>query len=48
MQLLKKQRRFSEIFSAFLKFRKSFEHFQKKDDPHSWPISEITYSEKRC
>ena len=32
---------------AFLKFRLNFNHFQKKDDPHSWSIFELTDSEKR-
>ena len=41
MQLSKKQKTFSEIFSAFLKSRLNFEHFRKKDDPHSLCISEI-------
>ena len=41
MQLSKKQKTFSEVFSAFLKSRLNFEHFRKKDDPHSLCISEI-------
>ena len=35
MQLSEKQIAFSEFFSAFLKSKLSFEHFQKKDAPHS-------------
>ena len=35
MQLSQKQKAFSECFSAFLKCKLTFEHFQKKDDPHS-------------
>ena len=35
MQLSHKQNTFSQFFAAFLKSRLSFEHFQKKDDPHS-------------
>ena len=42
MQLSKKQETFSEFFVAFLKFRSSFEIFEKKDDFHSLCISEIT------
>ena len=46
-QLSRKQKAFSEFFSAFLICRLNFEHFQKKkDDPHSWCISEITDPEK--
>ena len=46
MQVSRKQKTFSEFFSAFLKSSLNFEHFQKKDDSHSWGISEITESEK--
>ena len=48
MQLSRKQKTFSEFFSAFLKSSLNFEHFQKKDDSHSWGISKITESEKQC
>ena len=48
MQLSRKQKTFSEFFSAFLKSSLNFEHFLKKDDPHSWCISEITDPEKPC
>ena len=41
-----KQKTFSQFFSAFLKSTLNFEHFQKKDDPHSRCISQITISEK--
>ena len=44
MQLSRKQKTFSEFFAAFLKSSLNFEHFQKKDDSHSWSISEITDS----
>ena len=47
MQLSQKQKTFSEFFSAFLKSSLNFEHFQKKDDSHSWGISKITESEKQ-
>ena len=30
-----------------MKSRLDFEHFQKKDDTHTWYISEITHFEKR-
>ena len=45
MQLSQKQKTFSQIFPAFLEFRSNFEHFEKKYDPHSFCISEITDSE---
>ena len=35
MQLSRKQKKFSNFFSAFLKSTLNFEHFFKKDDPHS-------------
>ena len=35
MQLSGKQKGFSEFFAAFLKSSLNFEHFHKKDDPHS-------------
>ena len=35
MQVSRKQKTFSEFFSAFLKSSLNFEHFQKKDDSHS-------------
>ena len=35
MQLSQKQKTFSGFFSAVLKPRLNFEHFQKRDDPHS-------------
>ena len=44
--LSQKQKTFSQFFSSFLKSTLNFEHFQKKDDPHSRCISEITVSEK--
>ena len=47
MQLSGKQIAFSQFFSAFLKSTLNFEHFQKKDDSHSWGISKITESEKQ-
>ena len=48
MQLYRKEKTFSDFFSAFLKSSLSFEHFWKKDDPHCWCISKITHPEKPC
>ena len=48
MQLSRKQKTFSGFFSAFLKSSLNFEHFQKKDDSHSWGISKITDPGKPC
>ena len=45
MQLSEKKITFSQFFAAFLKFRLSFENFERKDDPYSFCISEITESE---
>ena len=44
--LSQKKSTFSHFFSAFLKPRSNFEHFQKKDDPHTRCSSQITVSEK--
>ena len=41
MQVSRKQKTFSQFFSAFLKSSLNFEHFSKKDDPPWWCISEI-------
>ena len=35
------------FFDAILKSRPNFEYFKKKDDTHSWCISEMTDCEKR-
>ena len=43
--LSQKQKTFSQFGSAFLKSTLNFEHFQKKDKPHSRCISQITVSE---
>ena len=42
MQLSPKKKTFSQFFPAFFKSRLIFEHFEKKDDPHNFCISEIT------
>ena len=44
--LSEKRKTFSEFFSAFFKSTLNFEDFQKKDDPHSRCISQITISKK--
>ena len=44
--LSEKQKSFSLFLSPFLKSTLNFAHFQKKDDPHSQCISQITVSEK--
>ena len=46
MKLSQRQKTFCQLFSSFLKSSLNFEHFQTKDDPHSWYISEVTDSEK--
>ena len=44
--LSQKPKAFSQFFSSFLKSTLNFEHFQKKDDPHSRCIPEIMDSEE--
>ena len=44
--LSQKQKSFSHFLAAFSKPTSNFEHFQKKDDPHSRCISQITVSKK--
>ena len=46
MQVSRKEKTFSQFFSPFLKSTLNFEHFQRKDDSHSWGLSEITDAEK--
>ena len=46
IKLSQKQKAFNRFFSAFSKSKLNFEHFQKKDDPHSLFISEATACEK--
>ena len=46
MQLSQKQKIFAKYFPAFSKSSLNFEHFGKKDDAHSFFISEMTASEK--
>ena len=47
MQLSQQLKSFFQFFSAFSKSKGNFEHFRKKDDPHSLFISEATACEKR-
>ena len=42
MHLSEKQKIFSQFFSAFFESAFKFRTFSKKDDPHSFCISEIT------
>ena len=44
MHLSQKRIAFSQYFVAFLKSSLNFKHFEKKGDPHSFCISEITES----
>ena len=45
MQLSQKHKTFCQFFTAFLKSRWNFEHFDKKDDVHRFCNFEITDSE---
>ena len=47
IKLSQNQKSFPGLFSSFSKSKLNFEHFQKKDDPHSLFISESTACEKR-
>ena len=47
MQLSKKEKNFSEFFSAFLKYILNFEYFQTKNDSLCQRISEHTIWERR-
>ena len=47
IQFLQKEKTFPGLFFAFLKSMLNLQHFQQKDDLHSWCISEITDSGKR-
>ena len=42
MQLSQKPKTFPQFVAAFFKTSLNFEHFQRKNDSHSWAISEIT------
>ena len=43
--LSKKQKTFSGLFLAFLKYALNLEHFEKKDEYPSLVISKVIYSE---
>ena len=43
---MSERKTFSQFLSSFLKSTLNFEHFQKKDDPHSRCIREIMDSEE--
>ena len=45
VQLSQKEKKFSEVFSSFMKSSLNFEHFEENDEPHRFCISEITDSE---
>ena len=47
MQLSPKLKIFFSDFSNFLKSTSNFEHFRKRDEPHSWSTSEIIDCKKR-
>ena len=44
MQFSEKQKYFAHLFAEFLKSSLNFENFEKKDDPYSFCISQITDS----
>ena len=44
--LSEKPKTFSRLSSEILKAKLNFEHFEKKDDPHSRCSSQISVSEK--
>ena len=46
MQLSEKQKTFLEFFFAFSKYILNFKDLPKKEDPHSWCVSENTGGEK--
>ena len=46
MQISEKLKIFSEFFVPFLESTSNFKHFEKKDDRHSYFISEITDCER--
>ena len=45
MQLSLKQKNFPQFFATFLKSRLNSKHFEKKNDPHTFCIFEVTDSE---
>ena len=47
MQLSGKLKTFSRYFIAFFDSALNFEHFEKKNQPHSSSTSEVIYSQRR-
>ena len=47
-QLSEKLKIFSQLSIAFLEGTLNLEHFEKKNEPHSSSISEVTDSERRA
>ena len=41
MKSFAKPKLFSQLFSAFLKAKSIFQHFEYQSEPHSWCTSEI-------
>ena len=48
IQLSEKPNSFSKLFVPFLDSTSNFEHFERKDDCHSYCICEITDCENLC
>ena len=46
MQLSEKRKPFSQLFVPFLESTSNFKHFEKKDDRHTYLLSEITECER--
>ena len=47
MKFSRKPKIFSHFFSPFLISTSSFQHFEKKDESHSWFVSEIIDCKER-
>ena len=47
VQLSEKLKRFYQFFIAFSESALNFEHFEKKNEPHSSSISEVIDSQRR-
>ena len=47
MQLSQKQKSFYQLFLKFSKYALNLKYFQKKEDPQSLFLSEVTHSGKR-
>ena len=45
MQLSPKPTIFFQFFSLFMKSTLNFEDFEKRDEPHSWPFSQVKDSQ---